>query len=46
LFLSPNNNVTGTLGDVRMSDGSIWSYADIESDGPIEDLAGNLIDKD
>jgi hypothetical protein len=38
--------VTGALGDVRMSDGEIWSYADILAAGPIRDELGNVVRKD
>lgn len=38
--------VTGALGDVRMSDGEIWSYADILAAGPIRDELGNMVRKD
>jgi hypothetical protein len=36
-------DVTGTLGDIRMADGDIWSYDDIKALGPIDDPSGNIV---
>jgi hypothetical protein len=45
LEIDPTTNVTGTLGDVRMSGGDIHSYADIVTNGPYTDLGLNVIKK-
>ncbi len=43
--LESATDVTGTAGDVRMADGVILSYGDIETLGPFLDEQGNIIEK-
>lgn len=45
LQLPAGNDVTGALGDVRMSDGDILSYSDIQTYGPYSDSAFNRVEK-
>jgi hypothetical protein len=41
LKLDSESDLTGAVGDVKMADGSVWSYADIATYGPIVDEYGN-----
>ena len=45
IALSSGTDITGTNGDVRMADGTIYSYATIVATGPITDTDGNFIKK-
>jgi hypothetical protein len=45
LTLSTLVALSGALGDVRMSDGSIWSYSQITSLGPLLDEKLNIVER-
>jgi hypothetical protein len=45
VIIEASNTATGTLGDVRMADGTIISYTNIKALGPIIDPKGNYIEK-
>lgn len=45
LILNAPTTLSGALGDVKMADGSIWSYSDIATYGPIVDEYGNRVRK-
>jgi hypothetical protein len=43
--LNTGTDVTGSVGDVRMADGGILTYAEITSDGPFTDEGFNLVSR-
>ena len=43
LRLDSRSTATGTLGDVRMADGDIWSYSDIKALGPVGDPSNDIV---
>lgn len=45
LSLPSGVTVTGSVGDIRMSDGSIWSYADLDAEGRLIDDGLTVVEK-